>query len=139
MELPALIARSLGTDRPAFLYDRRARRYRDARTGRFVRWERVRSWLDAFIDSSGDALRADGQRLIDGTLPIEAFQQRAEARIKAMHLAAFAVQRGGLDQLRPADLRRISRMLYDPAQADGPAPGEFWLLNRMVGQIERGE
>lgn len=138
----AVIAPPAGLDL-RYAFDRRLGAkgaFRDLATGRVVPWEQVRGALDHVIRGAEESLLRQAQRLREGQIPLEVFQRQMERDVKALNLAAYCVERGGWQQMTQSDFGRVGRILYNPnGRAEDGTWGQYQYLNRLIGQIERGE
>ena len=91
---------------PRYSYDERAGRYRDAR-GRFT--ARTRVALDDALDSSATQARTLTESLQAGTLNLAEWEAGMMREIKMGTANAYALARGGWDQMRPADWLAVGR------------------------------
>lgn len=87
---------------PRFRYDVATRRYRAA-DGRFVPAARVASAVDAVAVGARAEAERLAERLLAGQSSLAEFQSSLAALVKAGHVAAGAVGRGGTAQMSPAD------------------------------------
>lgn len=133
---------------PAIRWDPGSRRYRDPR-GRFVSRQQVREGLDAVLDASDREMGRLSQRPRDGAISLADWEAGMMRQIKITHLAAAVLERGGWQQMTPADFGRVGRQIRDEyarlrnfaAQiASGAQPLDGTLLRRarMYGQAGRG-
>lgn len=138
----AVIAPPAGLDL-RYAFDRRLGAkgaFRDLTTGRVVPWEQVRQALDHVIRGAEESLLRQAQRLREGQIPLDVFQRQMERDVKALNLAAYCVERGGWQQMTQADFGRVGRILFNPnGRAEDGTWGQYQYLNRLIGQIERGE
>ena len=114
--------------------------YRDRTSGRFVSWETVRLALDAAIESAEAAMVRETRRLRAGEITLAEWQLFMESEIKHGTLASAALERGGFDQLTPADYGRMGRYLYNPnaLDRDDPAYGQYQFLRDRLEKMEQG-
>lgn len=136
---PALVIAADPSGR--FVFDARfpRGRFRDARTGRFVTWTAVRMILDETLESARLDVRALSERLRAGQITLQEWQRDMERQIKTAHLAAYALERGGLQNMTQADYGRLGGLLFNPGGSlEGGTAGQYAYLRRFARQIERG-
>lgn len=110
-----------------YRWNEAAGRFIDPR-GRFVSHSTVRSALDESIRNSQKRLRDLAQALREGRINLPQWQISMANELKAGHLAASAVGRGGLAQLTQADLGRAGQAIKK----------QYERLNTFALQIENG-
>ena len=124
-----------------FVYDRRfpRGRFRDTITGQVVSWDTVRRTLDDTLERAGDDVQALSGRLQRREITLADWQRGMERSIKSVHLASAALEKGGFQNMTPADYGRVGRLLFNPngAREDG-SWGQYQYLRRFAGQIEQG-
>ena len=98
---------------PGYTWNERARRYRDAQTGRFVSYAGVYRLLDANEDANLQLVRSLTDSLRAGDLPLPAWYLAVQGQLRRLHVQCAALGAGGFDNLRPGDLIRIDRKLRE--------------------------
>lgn len=86
-----------------FVWDAVAGRYRDSASGRFLREEPIRGALDAVIDYQATQMRTLTQALLDGQIPLSAWQAQMMQSIKSVQLVGLSLGAGGWSQLDQTD------------------------------------
>lgn len=81
-----------------FTWDAATGRYR-LEDGRFVREDAVRRALDAVLNAQSATMRAATQQLIDGGMPLAAWQAQMMQAVKTVHLVGTATAVGGWQQM----------------------------------------
>jgi hypothetical protein len=144
---PALAIPAPRSARVSYTWDGRLNHgrggFRSEATGRAVAWAEVRAALDRTLDSAAKEMASLSAQLQDGRLSLAEWQQRMSAEVKSAHVTAYVLQRGGWQQMSPADYGRIGRALYNPnGKPDGvgaEAWGEYQYLRRMAEEIATGK
>ena len=114
-------------------------RFRDTTTGRFVSWDAVRSVLDQTLASAEDGLLREAARLQSGEINLAEFQRFFEPEIKRIHLASYALERGGWAQMTQSDYGRLGRILFNPnATSDPNTWGQYQFARRLFEQVADG-
>lgn len=96
--------------RSRYRYNAALKRYISS-TGRIVSWRRVRSELDAMVRSSERNMADVTQRLQGGRIGIAQWQREMAREMKSLHMASYALQKGGWAQMTPADYGRVGGLL----------------------------
>jgi hypothetical protein len=93
-----------------FLWDAAAGRYRTP-DGRFVREEAVRRALDTVLAAQAATMRDLTTALIEGRLPLGAWQAQMMQEIKSSHLVGLATAGGGWNNLDQADFGWVGQRI----------------------------
>lgn len=112
-----------------FSYDPQSLRYRDLKTGRFVKAEAIRNAIDAVIASEAQAMRAISQQLIDGTINLAEWQLQMSARVKTLHVSMALVANGGVKNTSASDMGYIGSLVKK----------QYKFLRDFAKQIRRGD
>ena len=93
-------------------YDDRpgVRRFRDARTGRFLAVSKALDLRDGFQERRRVDLDRLVRRLADGELTVQAWEAEMRAAVRQVHAAEYAYGRGGLDAMTAADWRVVDEI-----------------------------
>ena len=102
-------------------------RYRDERANRLIPRSDVRQGVDRLADLVSDELGHLTERMLDGDLTLAEWQAGAMGLIKAGHVAAAVVAKGGQAQMTPSDWGRVGRVIRD----------EYAYLRRFASAVER--
>lgn len=97
---------------PVYLWDRPVQRFRDSATGRFIKGERVEyavGRLEGRTVKTMDGLATD---LRSGAISLRQFQTEAAKLLKDAHVAAYALARGGREQVTDDDRARARNYVY---------------------------
>ncbi len=115
-----------------FTFDKRGRggagAYRDKSTGRFISSKSVRMELDAAVDASAIDTRTLSLSLQRGELDVKEWQLAMRQRVKDVHINAAVTQRGGWDQMTPADWGRVGQRIRN----------QYEYLDNFAAQIANG-
>lgn len=103
-------------------------RYRDLSTGRYVAAKTVRSELDGYLSASDNTARSLADALRGRSISLADWQQAMRAEIKATHLNAIALERGGWANMRPSDYGRAGQIVHE----------QYGYLERFAAQIADG-
>jgi hypothetical protein len=131
-----------------FTYSGRTGRYRDNRTGRFVREQAVREAVDRVADLTSERLADLSRRLIAGHVSLAEWQAQGAQAIKEAHLATAMAAHGGRARMTPADWGRVGQRLRTEyvylddfarqiAEARQPMNGRLVARARLYGQAAR--
>lgn len=112
---------------PEFRWNAAANRY-IASNGQFVKVERIRGALDAFITGTVDAIETASNKLIAGEISLAQWQGEMMLHIKNANLAGGALEGGGWFNLSQADFGRMGQKIR----------GEYEYLRNFANQIESG-
>ncbi len=137
---PALVISATATsNRFAFVGVFPRGRYRDLKNGQFVSWATIRTVLDDTLDNANATVRQLSQQLQARQIPLAEWQRGVEREIKSAHLAAAALQMGGLQNMSQAHYGLVGNILFNPSGslANGTA-GEYAYLRQFAEQIENG-
>lgn len=96
-----------------WVYDRRANRYRDLRTGRFVSATQVRDWAQKAIDASADRVTTLAEMIASDRLTVTDWERAMRAEIKSEYVQQYLAGRGGVNMMTQADWGSIGGMLAD--------------------------
>lgn len=113
---------------PAYTWDVRTQRYHNA-SGRFVPQSAVRASLDRTLDNAGKGIRSSTQALREGRVSLADWQAGMRANLKASHLAATALAKGGWHNMAPSDYGRVGRILRD----------QYGYLSNFAAEITSGK
>lgn len=108
--------------------DTGAGRYRDTKTGRFVSAHRVRDALDRTLDGADDVTGVLADALKERSINLAEWQVRMSQHVKATHLNAVALERGGWANMTPADYGRAGQIIRE----------QYAYLRRFVDDIATG-
>jgi len=77
-------------------------------------------------------------RLRDGQITLAEWQRSMERDIKSAHLTAYAMQRGGWQNMTQADYGRVGRLLYNPNATDDKGTwGQYQFLRDYARHMEK--
>ncbi len=85
-------------------------RYIDAR-GRIVPYSVIRSELELFVRGSEAGVAALFAQLRSGSLSAAAWESQMRLQLKVLHMASYALARGGWAQMSPAEYGRMGGLL----------------------------
>ncbi len=114
---------------PLYGWNEAARRYVEQRTGRAIAPEAVRATLEEVVSSYQAELEQLTDRLLAGQVSLAEWQGGMAGLIKMAHVTAAALARGGWAQMSPADWGLVGQLIKR----------QYWYLNRLAGQVDRGE
>jgi hypothetical protein len=113
----------------AFAWEKRAARYRDATSGRFVAERTVRAAAAQVVDASSSRMAVMTEQFRVGAVPIADWERSMRAEIKIAHLAQFEVAHGGRNAMTQADYGWIGSRIKD----------QYQYLNRFAAEIANGD
>ncbi len=96
-----------------FSFDTGSARYRNASTGRYVSNAQITGLRDAFADRVMNRTDAIASRLVSGGSTISEFESSMRQHIRDVHLAEYALGRGGREVMTQADFGRTGYYLRD--------------------------
>lgn len=129
--------RSLRVDE--YVYDSRSHRYRSVQSGRYVSWQEVRNMLDRSLrEAEGNMVRLSEQ-LRNRQISLAQWQLGIRDQIKTIHITSYALERGGWQNMTPADYARIGRLLHNPSAKTPDEWGQYQYLRRFAKDIESGK
>jgi hypothetical protein len=82
-------------------FDPKSHRYRNIKTGQFVRYTEVTRLIDEEVNRLQVRLKGHARLLVSGKLDISEFQIRVTQSLKESHLRNAAVGAGGIKGLTP--------------------------------------
>jgi hypothetical protein len=91
---------------PAFTWNEGSQRYRDARSGRWVKRDEVRRGLDTALDRSRNEVQRISRQLVNGQVSLADWQISIAKELKSMHLASASLAKGGWAQMTQSDYGR---------------------------------
>lgn len=94
----------------AWSYDSNSGRYRDER-GRFLSFKAVEALVDSRIDRLEQSLRRFTTMLADGSITLEQWQGSVREAIKAAHIQAAIIGKGGRAGMTNADYGKVGQRL----------------------------
>lgn len=97
-------------DRPGLIWNRRARKYRGS-NGRFLSPIQIRNLIDNDIRATKEQMAALFARLQAGELELAEWRLMQARLIKHVHIANYALSKGGFHNLTSADLGRIGAIV----------------------------
>ena len=110
-ELSSFSAEILATRLDAeWSFDPRSGRYRDQR-GRFLSAKAVQALVDKRIEKLSKTLRRYTQMMADGNITLQQWQQSTREAIKAAHIQAAIIGKGGRENMTASDYGRIGQRL----------------------------
>lgn len=105
-------------------------RYRDKSTGRFVKPEVVRGELDTILENSNkDTTQVLAEQLRNRELSVQDWQLEMRAHIKEVHINSIALERGGFQNMTPADYGRAGQIIRE----------QYGYLDKFAKEIQTGE
>ena len=105
-------------------------RYRDKSTGRFVKPEVVRGELDSILENSNkDTTQVLAEQLRNRELSVQDWQLEMRAHIKEVHINSIALERGGFQNMTPADYGRAGQIIRE----------QYGYLDKFAKEIQTGE
>lgn len=86
-------------------YDARpsVRRFRDTRTGRFLAASKAIDIRDGFVERRRADAEALTRQLADQSITVQEWERQMTEAIRQLHTAQYALGRGGLNAMTPAD------------------------------------
>ena len=96
---------------PGFVWDERARRYRNANTGRFVPWGLIRGELENVVKATTADMKAISQSLQAGAISLADWQLEMMTLIKTTHSATAMMASGGWQQMTQATWGRVGAVV----------------------------
>ena len=97
--------------RVAYVYDERTNRYREKRSGRFVRRDAIRRGVDRSIGRSTDRVTALAEQLRTRSITLGEWEVQMRAELRALHTAAALSAKGGRQHMSPAAWGALGREL----------------------------
>jgi len=122
------MARTTNAVRARYEYDKRAMRYRDRRTGVWVKTASVKAATTRVINGVRKDMRALADDMAKGRIKLADWQRRMEQEIKSLHVSMAMAGAGGMGQMTQADYGRVGRRLRF----------EYERLARFAEQIKTG-
>jgi hypothetical protein len=113
---------------PEFRWNAKARRY-IAPNGNFVKVERIRGALDAFITGTVDSIEILSNRLVAGEIPLAQWHSEMLLHVKNVNLAGGALESGGWYNLSAADFGKMGNKIK----------GEYGFLQNFAEEIASGK
>lgn len=110
---------------PGFVYVKGIGRFRDMATGRFVAESRVYGAIaEDYRGVLADRLTGLTERLVDGSLPLDAWRDAFARELKDAHGIAAMAGKGGVNNMSPTDWGSVGGSLRrEYAHLDGFAAG----------------
>lgn len=112
---------------PNFRYNAAAKRYIGS-NGRFVKVERIRGALDAFITGTVEQIEVISTQLLSGEISLAQWQTEMMLHVKNANLAGASLERGGWYNMSQADFGKMGQKIR----------GEYEYLRTFANQIEAG-
>jgi hypothetical protein len=125
--MPPRNQRSLGGG-SSYAWNSAASRYVRRSTGQFVARATVRNALNRALTRAKGEMRSLSEQLARGDITLVGWQLGMADGLRATHLYAAAIARGGFAQLDAADYGRIGLLLRS----------RYGFLNRFAAEIEAG-
>ncbi|MFN6572402.1 hypothetical protein [Dendronalium sp. ChiSLP03b] len=94
-----------------YQFDPQSHRYRDAETGRFVKYAQVLEVVDQEVNRLEVRLKGHARLLTQGKIHIAEFQTRMAQNLKESHLRNASIGAGGIKQLTPTDYGKVGAEL----------------------------
>ncbi|MEH1785591.1 MAG: hypothetical protein V7L23_08365 [Nostoc sp.] len=94
-----------------YQFDPSSHRYRDSKTGRFVKVADVMRLIDAEVNRLEVRLKGHARLLASGKIDIAEFQTRMAQSLKESHLRNAAVGAGGVKQFTPTHYGKVGAEL----------------------------
>lgn len=110
-----------------YRYNEVAGRYIGA-GGRFVSFEKIRTYLDDVLDTNERKVVGLAQQLRDGSINVQQWQIAMRETLKDIHLSSSALARGGWAQMSQADYDKVAEKLQF----------QYQKLQAFARQIENG-
>jgi hypothetical protein len=104
-------------------------RYRDTATGRFVPQKVVRQELDTYLDNTETAAKSIAQAIRNRELSLADAEIAMRRHIKNVHLNSISLERGGWENMTPADYGRAGQLIRE----------QYGFARNMFVQIEQGK
>ena len=92
-------------------FDPKSHRYRNIKTGQFVRYTEVTRHIDEEVNRLQVRLKGHARLLVSGKLDIGEFQTRVAQSLKESHLRNAAVGAGGVKSLTPTHYGKVGAQL----------------------------
>ena len=113
---------------PEFRWNSKARRYISP-NGKFVKAERIRGALDAFITGTVDSIEVLSNRLVAGEITLAQWHSEMLLHVKNVNLAGGALESGGWYNLTSSDFGKMGNKIK----------GEYRFLQNFAEEIESGK
>ena len=94
-----------------YTFDPKSHRYRDAETGRYVKYSQVLEVVDVEVNRLEVRLKGHARLLSQGKIDIAEFQTRMAQSLKESHLRNAAVGAGGTEQLSASHYGKVGAQL----------------------------
>ncbi len=94
-----------------WVYDEDARRFRDARTGKFLSRQTVLDLRDALADGTGRTVETLTRALADESISLAQWERGMRRLITSAYLGQYALGRGGLKAMRADDDAEVARVV----------------------------
>lgn len=99
------------TDNPYFDYDIRTNRYRDLKTGRFLKKSTITALTEQRVELAKTDLSTIGNLLFDGKISLSTWQSETREVLKVLHAQQYLLGVGGKPQMQKSDYLNIGREL----------------------------
>lgn len=96
-----------------WVWDRRAQRYRDSRTGRFISRREAAELRDDWIDSQLEAANDLADQWAAGDLTTRQWNEQMRALMKRVYVNEYGLAIGGLGQVDASHYGRLGNMLRE--------------------------
>lgn len=93
--------------RKQYEWSKKAARYRDPITGRFITRRQVRGWVDKLVQQAQRRLTESADAMRRGDISVGEWQKAMRAEIKQTQLSVEALVRGGWSQMTQRDFGRV--------------------------------
>jgi len=110
-----------------YKFDKNRNRYR-APNGRFISPQKIRTEIDAVIETSEKRMRTAARNFNDGKINLPAFQIEMRDLLKSTHIIAGTIATGGKAQMLAKDWGEVGRGLKE----------QYKFLNNFARQISQG-
>lgn len=107
-------------------WSKKAARYRDPVTGRFITRNEVRGWVDKLVQQSQRRLAIAADDMRQGRTTVGQWQKIMRDEIKNTQLAAEALVRGGWNQMTARDFGRVGARVRE----------QFKYLDKFTREVE---
>lgn len=111
-----------------YVYDRRANRYRNVKTGRFASRANLLAEIDRELARSNTYLKSIATELVDGEITLASFQIKVIEELKRSHIRLSLLAAGGENSISRQNLENMQSRL----------DSEYEYLRSFIDDIESG-
>lgn len=117
-------------DLPGYVYDRRTGRFHGPLPSyQIVSHDRVMGLIQQRIDTHAREIDRLTRALVDNRIGLADWERGMAQQLKDLHLQQAALARGGWQNIKPADKRRVTLLLKE----------QYRFLDRFAGEIAAGK